>query len=114
MGVPFNEASIPGRHTIRYRVRDDHKNNPVREVEVLATREEIETLVRDGYLVRERLIPNGCVERLRAALADLRHQARERPHPPAPPAPRRRRRNQGTAGRRWVYVKGFSSTNEHE
>jgi ectoine hydroxylase-related dioxygenase (phytanoyl-CoA dioxygenase family) len=68
MSVPFNEASIPGRHTIRYRVRDDHKQNPVREVEVLATPEEIAAMARDGYLVRERLIPMEHVERLRAAL----------------------------------------------
>jgi ectoine hydroxylase-related dioxygenase (phytanoyl-CoA dioxygenase family) len=67
MSVPFNEASIPGRHTIRYRVRDDHKKNPVREVEVLATPEEIRTLVRDGYLVRERLVPMEHIEYLRAA-----------------------------------------------
>jgi hypothetical protein len=68
MSVPYNEASIPGRHTIRYRVRDDHKQNPEREVEVLATPEEIRALVRDGYLVRERLIPLEHVEVLRAAL----------------------------------------------
>ena len=67
MSVPFNEASIPGRHTIRYRVRDDHKGNPEREVEVLATPEEIRTFARDGYLVRERLVPMEHVERLRAA-----------------------------------------------
>jgi hypothetical protein len=40
----------------------------VRPVEVLATPEEIRTLVRDGYLVRERLVPMEQVERLRAAL----------------------------------------------
>jgi ectoine hydroxylase-related dioxygenase (phytanoyl-CoA dioxygenase family) len=68
MSVPFNQASIPGRHTIRYRVRDDHKNNPVREVDVLATPEEIAAMARDGYLVRERLVPLEHVERLRAAL----------------------------------------------
>jgi hypothetical protein len=68
MSIPFNEASIPGRHTIRYRVRDSHKNYPTRDVEVLATPEEIQALVRDGYLVRERLIPMEHVERLRAAL----------------------------------------------
>src|SRR5260370_27778123 len=67
MSVPFKEASITGRPTIRYRVRDDHKGNPVREVEVLATPEEIQTFARDGYLVRERLVPLEHVERLRAA-----------------------------------------------
>jgi hypothetical protein len=68
MFIPYNPAAIPGRHTIRYRIRDDHKGNPAREVEVLATPEEIETLARDGYLVRRRLIPMATVERLRAAL----------------------------------------------
>lgn len=68
MSVPYNEASIPGRHTIRYRVRDDHKQNPERVVEVLATPEEIQALARDGYLVRERLVPMEHVEVLRAAL----------------------------------------------
>jgi hypothetical protein len=67
----YNEAAIPGRHTIRYRVRDSHKKYPVREVEVLATPEEIEAFVRDGYLVRERLVPMAQVERLRAALDEV-------------------------------------------
>lgn len=66
--VPFNEAAIPGRHTLTYRVRDAERGNPVREVNVLATPGEIETLARDGYLVRENLIPLDHVERLRAAL----------------------------------------------
>ncbi len=66
--VPFNEAAIPGRHTLTYRVRDAERSNPVREVNVLATPGEIETLARDGYLVRENLIPLDQVERLRAAL----------------------------------------------
>jgi hypothetical protein len=68
MSVPYNEAGIPGRHTLRYRVRDSHKENPVREVEVPATPEEIRMLVRDGCLVRERLVPMEHGERLRAAL----------------------------------------------
>jgi phytanoyl-CoA dioxygenase PhyH len=68
MTLLYDEARIPGRHTIQYRVRDDHKKNPTRAVEVLATPEEIRTLVRDGYLVRERLVPMAHVERLRAAL----------------------------------------------
>lgn len=71
MAVPFNESSIPGHHTIRYRVRDDHKGNPEREVEVLATPEEIQAFVRDGYLVRERLIPMQHVERLRQAFDEV-------------------------------------------
>ena len=68
MSIRFNEASIPGRHTLSYRVRDHAQGFPTREVEVLATPEEIETLTRDGYLVRERLLPMDEIERLRAAL----------------------------------------------
>jgi hypothetical protein len=68
MSVRFNRESIPGRHTIHYRVRDVEKGNPERDVEVLASPEEIQTLATDGYLVRERLIPMDEVERLRKAL----------------------------------------------
>ena len=53
MSVPYNEASIPGRHTLTYRVRDYARRFPVRQVEVLATPEEIQTFVRDGYLVAQ-------------------------------------------------------------
>ena len=70
MSFPYNEDSIPGRHTLTYRVRDSHKNFPVRNVEVLAKQDEIETLVRDGYLVRENIISPAQVEALREALAD--------------------------------------------
>jgi hypothetical protein len=66
--ISFNEESIPGRHTITYRTRDGHRGFPVREVEVLATPEEIQAFVRDGYLVRERLVPMDQVLRLREAL----------------------------------------------
>src|SRR5579871_5051867 len=68
MGIPYNEASIPGRHTLTYRIRDYARRFPVRQVEVLATPEEIQRFVRDGYLVRERLLPMPEVERLRTAL----------------------------------------------
>jgi ectoine hydroxylase-related dioxygenase (phytanoyl-CoA dioxygenase family) len=66
--IPHNEAAIPGRHVIEYRTRDSHRGFPTRRVEVLAAPEEIEQFTRDGYLVRERLIPMEQVERLRAAL----------------------------------------------
>jgi hypothetical protein len=68
MSIAFNEASIPGRHFIDYRVRDSHKNNPTRRVEVLATPVEVEQFARDGYLVRENLLPPEEIDRLRAAL----------------------------------------------
>jgi hypothetical protein len=70
MSIPFNPASIPGCHTRTYRILDSHRGNPVREVQVLARPEEIETFVRDGYLVRERLLPVPVIERLRAALEE--------------------------------------------
>ncbi len=68
MGIRFNEASIPGRYSMTYRVRDHAQSFPTRDVEVLATREEIDTLTSQGYLVRERLLPMEEIERLRAAL----------------------------------------------
>lgn len=68
MSIRFNADAIPGRHTILYRIRDAHRGFPVRPVEVLATPEEIEDFVRDGYLVRERLLPPSEIERLRVAL----------------------------------------------
>jgi hypothetical protein len=69
--IRFNDDAIPGRHTLRYRTRDGHRNFPEREVEVLATPDEVQAFVRDGYLVRERLLPMAEVERLRAALTEV-------------------------------------------
>lgn len=68
MTIPYNEAAIPGRHRVRYRTLDSHRGYPEREVEVLATEAEIGRFVREGYLVRESLVPPSSVERLRAAL----------------------------------------------
>src|SRR5689334_6322563 len=68
MTILYNEAAIPGRHTLTYRIRDAHRGFPVRNIEVLATPEEIAALVRDGYLVRERLLPMEQIERLCEAL----------------------------------------------
>jgi ectoine hydroxylase-related dioxygenase (phytanoyl-CoA dioxygenase family) len=68
MTVRFDEAAIPGRHHITYRVRDAHAAYPVRDVEVLATADELAAFDRQGYIVRERLLPMDQVELLRAAL----------------------------------------------
>ncbi len=68
MAMGWNAESIPGSYTMTYRVRDHARDFPEHTFEVLATRDEIGTLVRDGYLVRERLLPMAEVERLRAAL----------------------------------------------
>ncbi|MBV9852780.1 MAG: phytanoyl-CoA dioxygenase family protein [Armatimonadetes bacterium] len=68
MSVAYHDSAIPGRHTLTYRIRDAHRGFPVRQVDVLATPEEIAALVRDGYLVREGLLPPEEIARLRAAL----------------------------------------------
>lgn len=68
MSVPYCEEAIPGRHSLTFRIRDYGRKFPVREVEVLATPDEIDTFVRDGYLVRENIISMETVERLRTAL----------------------------------------------
>ena len=68
MSIPFNKSAIPGRHTISYRIRDSHRGNPVRKIEVLATPEEIQTFVRDGYLVRKSLLSSNMIEKCAVAL----------------------------------------------
>ena len=68
MSIAYNTSNIPGAHTINYRVRDHAKGFPVRTVEVLGTEEEIQDILREGYLVRESLLPQAEIERLRSAL----------------------------------------------
>lgn len=62
-------------HTITYHVRGN-REAPVREVEVHATPEEVQQLVHDGYLVRERLLVPDLVARLRAALDEVAERER--------------------------------------
>ncbi len=69
--IIYNELAIPGRHTRYYRTRDSHRGFPERTVEVCATPEEIEAFARDGYLVRESLIPHEEVARLGEALEEV-------------------------------------------
>jgi len=71
MSFPFDESAVPGHHTVTYTTLDAHRGDPVREVDVLATREEIEALMRDGYLVRERIVTGEHLERLRHALHEV-------------------------------------------
>jgi ectoine hydroxylase-related dioxygenase (phytanoyl-CoA dioxygenase family) len=71
MSIAYNESAIPGTHTIHYRVRDYDKGFPARDVEVLATPEEIQAFTKDGYMVRERLLPMSEVERLRDAFDSI-------------------------------------------
>lgn len=77
MPIAYNEDAIPGRHTLTYQIRDTHRGNPTREIDVLATPDEIQTLARDGYLVRRNLLPMDEIERLRAALDEtVAHDSR--------------------------------------
>jgi len=80
MSLTFNEASVPGRHHVSYRILDAMRSFPQREVEVLATPDEIERYVRDGYLVRERLIPEAELRRLRAAFDEVFERDAELSH----------------------------------
>ncbi|HEX8464081.1 MAG TPA: phytanoyl-CoA dioxygenase family protein [Abditibacterium sp.] len=71
MSFPFNEAAIPGRHHLSYTTLDSHRGNPQCDVEVLATESEIQDLLRDGYLVRERIVTGEALQRLRDALDEV-------------------------------------------
>jgi hypothetical protein len=65
---PYDERAVPGCHRISYRTLDHHRDNPRRDIDVLATPEEIQRLMTDGYLVRERIVPPDALDQLRAAL----------------------------------------------
>ncbi len=69
--IPFNTDVIPGTHSLEYEVLDSHRGTPKRQVEVLATPDEIQNLMRDGYLVRERIIQGEALQRLRDALDEV-------------------------------------------
>jgi hypothetical protein len=71
MTFPFDARAIPGHHTITYTTLDAHRGNPTRTIDVHATEAEISSLVRDGYLVRERLVTGDDLDRLRTALGDV-------------------------------------------
>jgi hypothetical protein len=80
MAITFNDSSVPGRHKVTYRILDAMRSFPVREVEVLATPQEIESYVRDGYLIRERLLPESELRRLRAAFDEVYERDPELSH----------------------------------
>jgi ectoine hydroxylase-related dioxygenase (phytanoyl-CoA dioxygenase family) len=59
------------RYTVTYRILNHDLKEPERTIEVDATPQEIETLVKAGYLVRERLFAGADLERLRVALDEV-------------------------------------------
>ena len=71
MTLGFDPAAIDGQHTITYTTLDAHRGDPTRVVDVLATPEEIQRLMRDGYLVREAIVGGDDLARLRSALQEV-------------------------------------------
>ena len=65
----MRHAGITDRHTLHFDIVGGSGEHAARDVEVYATREEIEQLATQGYLLRERLFPQEEVERLREAVA---------------------------------------------
>src|SRR5688500_17723321 len=59
------------RHTITYTILNHHIENPTRTTDVYASPEEIQDLVEQGYLVRERLFQGDALACLRDALDEV-------------------------------------------
>ena len=64
----MKHADIAGRHTLEFDIVGGHGEHASRSVDVLASKDEIEQLATQGYLVRERLFPREELQRLRDAL----------------------------------------------
>jgi ectoine hydroxylase-related dioxygenase (phytanoyl-CoA dioxygenase family) len=73
--APGQIEALP-RHTVRYRILNQHWRDTDRSVEVCASPEEIHRLVEEGYLLRERLIRGEALERLRSALDEVAERER--------------------------------------
>ena len=71
MTFPFDPSAIPGHHAVHYKTLDAHRGHPELEVDVHATPEEIQDLMRDGYLVRPALVTGADLQRLRDALDEV-------------------------------------------
>jgi ectoine hydroxylase-related dioxygenase (phytanoyl-CoA dioxygenase family) len=66
-----------GQYRISYQIMNYHMENPVRDVDVHATPEEIRHLVEEGYLVRERLFQGEALQKLCDALDEVAAAERE-------------------------------------
>lgn len=58
-------------HVIQYRILDPKRGNPMRTIAVQASANEIKQLVREGFLIKRRLISASDVGRLRYALSEI-------------------------------------------
>lgn len=71
-----------GRHTQHFRIRGlDTDQNAARAVEVHASPEQLRALDEDGFLVRERLVRDELLGRLREAADELEAEALRRDRP---------------------------------
>lgn len=70
------EVTTQPQYTIPYRVLSQYLATKERNVEVHATPQEIQQLVNQGYLVRERLLTEQSLEQLRNALDEVEAQER--------------------------------------
>jgi ectoine hydroxylase-related dioxygenase (phytanoyl-CoA dioxygenase family) len=71
------QSAISPGYTLTYHLSEQMTKQPVRQVHVYATPEEIQHLVEQGYLIRERLFQGEQLERLRAALDEVEAQERK-------------------------------------
>jgi ectoine hydroxylase-related dioxygenase (phytanoyl-CoA dioxygenase family) len=70
------QSPVGPQYTITYHISEQMTKQPVRQVPVHATPDEIQHLVQQGYLVRERLFQGEALERLRGALDEVEAQER--------------------------------------
>jgi ectoine hydroxylase-related dioxygenase (phytanoyl-CoA dioxygenase family) len=70
------ENHNPNGHRISYRILNHIPDDPPREIDVLATQEELETLGVQGYLVREGMFQGAELAKLRNALDKLENEER--------------------------------------
>jgi hypothetical protein len=77
MPSPSGQSTISPSYTLTYYISEQMTKQPVWHVHVFATPEEIQHLVEQGYLIRERLFQGEQLERLRAALDEVEAQERK-------------------------------------
>lgn len=73
--------STGSAYSINFTINDRTRGYPQRDVQVAATPQEIDSLVRDGYLLRRGLIPSSWLDEFRVAVDKL--VVAEKDHPQA-------------------------------
>lgn len=75
MTVEQNKTT--GHYDLTYRVLSQYLPNPERVIDVHATAAEVQHLVSQGYIVRERLFTDAALAEVRAALDEVEQRERE-------------------------------------